>query len=251
MTVPAFRRRILIEPSPGVVTAELEDDWHRMVVTLTHRDGVVVEIDSDMTRWPWTTCPGAISRLSQTFTGAALDALARQGERTQNCTHLHDLALFAAAHANEGAPVAYDVTVSDPVEGRRVARLLRNGEPMFVWSQENDRFAAPSSLAGLRLSDLGPWISELDADMREGARILRWAAIMAYGRAMDIPEGLSATTFAGGACYTFQPDQARVSKRRANVPRDLSADGQQPLSDRAGAFRQPPTATAPQRRPDA
>ena len=236
MSVPAFRRRILIEPSPGVVTAELEDDWHRMVVTLTHRDGIVLDVASEMKRWPWTTCRGAIAQLAETFKGCLLDEVARRGERTQNCTHLHDLALFAAAHARGTASVAYDVTVTDPVDGRRVAELLRNGALMFSWSQENDAFVAPSGLAGLRLSELGEWISTLDRDRREGARILRWATIMAYGRAMDIPEGLSATTFPTGACYTFQPEQAQDAIRRPDVPRDLSQDGAVPLADRARIF---------------
>lgn len=236
MAVPAFRRRILIEPSPGLVTAELEDDWHRMVVTLTHRDGIVVDVASEMKRWPWSTCRGAIAQLAETFTGSPLDEVARRGERTQNCTHLHDLALFAAAHAMETSAVAYDVTVSDPVDGRRVAELVRNGAPMFSWSQENDLFVEPSDLVGLRLNELGEWISTLDGDRREGARILRWATIMAYGRAMDIPEGLSATTFPGGACFTFQPGQARDAIRRPDVPRDLSVEGAAPLVDRAGMF---------------
>ncbi|WP_271143803.1 DUF2889 domain-containing protein [Brevundimonas sp. NIBR10] len=223
-----------------MVTAELEDDWHRMVVTLTHRDGVVVDVASDMKRWPWTTCRGAIAQLSQTLEGAALDQLARQGERTHNCTHLHDLALFAAAHAAETSAIAYDVTVSDPVDGRRVAELVRNGVPMFSWRQENDLFIAPSDLAGLSLSQLGEWISTLDRDRREGARILRWAAIMAYGRAMEIPEGLSATAFPSGACFTFQPEQARDAIRRPDVPRDLSREGALPLADRAQSFDLPP-----------
>lgn len=236
MPVPAFRRRILIEPSSGVVRAELEDDWHRMVVTLTHRDGIVTDVASDMTRWPWTTCRGAISQLSQTFTGVALVALARRGERTQNCTHLHDLALFAAAHASEESALAYDVSVSDPVEGQRLAQLVRNGALVFSWTQTHDVFVEPAILAGRRLSELGEWISGLDAEKREGARILRWAAIMAHGRAMEIPEGLPATTFPGGACFTFQPDRAQQALRRPDVPRDLSTGGEQPLADRAEMF---------------
>ena len=62
---PAFRRRILIEPSPGHVTAELEDDWHRMIVTLFHDSGIVRAVQSDMKRWPWTTCRGAIAQLEK------------------------------------------------------------------------------------------------------------------------------------------------------------------------------------------
>ena len=40
MAPPAFRHRILIEPAPGCVTAEIEDDWHRMVVIVFHGGGI-------------------------------------------------------------------------------------------------------------------------------------------------------------------------------------------------------------------
>src|SRR5580692_5755769 len=118
-----YRRRILIEPSSGLVSAELEDDYHRMVVSLTHADGVVTKVESEMKRSPWTMCPGAMDQLAQTFTGVPLAGFAKRGEKTANCTHLHDLALFAAAHANDTAPVAYDILVTDVVDNTRRATL--------------------------------------------------------------------------------------------------------------------------------
>ena len=57
---PGYRRRIVIEPSPGAVTAELEDDYHRMVVTLRHDGEVITGVASKMKRSPWTTCEGAM-----------------------------------------------------------------------------------------------------------------------------------------------------------------------------------------------
>jgi hypothetical protein len=239
---PAFRRRILIEPTETHVTAELEDDWHRMTVTLAHRDGVVIDVASDMRRWPWTTCRGAIAQLAETFAGSALDEMARRGERSQNCTHLHDLALFAAAHAGGLEPIAYDVTVTDAVDGRRQAFLVRDGAIRLTWRLEGDVFVGPDDLAGLRIGELTGWIAALEPSEREAARILRWAAIMAYGRAMDIPAGVTATIFPGGACYTFQPDRAQAATRRADVHRDLSVSATPPLADRATHFLADPTA---------
>ena len=51
---PGYRRRIVIEREPGSVTAELEDDYHRMVVTLRHADGIITGVESEMKRSPWT-----------------------------------------------------------------------------------------------------------------------------------------------------------------------------------------------------
>ena len=231
---PAFRRRILIEPRPSQVTAELEDDWHRMVVTLRHEEGVVRAVSSDMKRWPWTTCPGATAQLETTFVGQALSNFAKCGEKNSNCTHLYDLALFAAAHAVNTEPVRYDIIVFDPQEGRRDARLARNGETVLSWRLADVTFVEPADIAGMTLFTLGGWIASLDKPEQEPARILRWASIMALGRAMVIPAGLSAEAFAGGACFTFQAAKAGLAQRRPNAHQDFSASG--PLSEHAHLF---------------
>ncbi len=234
---PAFRRRILIVPSPGVVVAELEDDWHRMVVTIRHADGVATAVVGEMKRWPWTTCRGAIERLTETFGSQPLVDFARRGEKSTNCTHLHDLAVFATAHAHDKAAVAYDVTVTDPVEGRREARLIRDGAPLMAWSLEGWTIRAPAELAGRTLNDLGSWIAGLDRAEQEAARVLRWAAILAHGRDIAMPAGMSATAFPGGSCYTFQPAVAAEALRRADVDIDFSAVTRTgPLADRAAHF---------------
>ena len=231
---PAFRRRILIEPAPGRVTAELEDDWHRMIVALRHEGGVVREVTSDMKRWPWTTCPGAITQLKTTFVGRSLSDFANSGEKNSNCTHLYDLALFAAAHAADHEAVAYDVTVSDPDHGARDALISRDAVTLLAWRLQDVAFVAPGELAGTTLFTLGNWIAGLGKPEQEAARILRWASIMALGRAMVIPTGLSAQAFAGGACFTFQAAKAGVATRMPNAHQDFSASG--PMLEHAHLF---------------
>ena len=235
-----YRRRILIEPAPGQVTAELEDDYHRMVVTLTHNNGVVSAISSDMKRFPWTTCPGAMQQLQHTFTGVALADFVARGERTANCTHLHDLSIFAAAHHADTAPIAYDIFVSDPAEGRKRARIWRDGALMLDWTLDNDRFAVPEALIGLRLTEIGGWIAGQGKADQEAARILRWATIVAQGRQMHIPAHMSGEAFAQGNCFTFQPETAKHATRLANADVDHSVPGAQPMADRADMFN--PTA---------
>lgn len=231
-----YRRRILIEPAPGRVVAELEDDYHRMVVTLDHVDGIVTHVGSEMKRGPWTSCPGAMEQLEKTFIGVAFDDFVARGDKTLNCTHLYDLGLFAAAHADESAAVAYEVFVTDGVNGRRDARLWRDGTLLLDWRLEGDMFLAPPALAGTQMKTLGDWIALQDRTGAEAGRILRWASIIAQGRAMEIPAGLSATAFPSGACYTFQPDRAQGSTRLPGADIDFSRPGAQPMADRAAAF---------------
>jgi hypothetical protein len=233
---PGYRRRILIEPHPGKVTAELEDDYHRMVVALTHRDGVVTEVTSEMKRSPWTLCPGAMAQLAATFTGTKLAGFPKRGEKLQNCTHLHDLALFGAAHADETASVAYDILVTDPVDGFREAHLQRNGQPVLDWKLQGDLFLAPAILQGRRLTEMNDWIATLDKAGAEAARILRWASFVASGRGRDMPAGMPATAFPGSACYNFQPERAPHSTRRPGADIDFSLPGKAPMADRAEAF---------------
>ncbi|MEY4160750.1 MAG: hypothetical protein RLZZ136_1371 [Pseudomonadota bacterium] len=232
-----FRRRILIEPAVGVVTAELEDDYHRMVVSLTHCDGVVSQVASEMKRAPWTTCPGAMLKLQQTFTGVPLATFVAQGDRPHNCTHLYDLAIFAAAHHADDAPVAYDIFVSDPVDAGRQAQLWRDGALLLDWVMEQDRFTMPAALAGLRITEIGGWIAEQDKAVQEAARILRWAAIVALGRQMDMPAHMSGEAFAQGNCFTFQPETAKQATRLPNADIDFSAPGMEPMADRTAMFR--------------
>ncbi len=237
---PGYRRRILIEPASGRVSAELEDDYHRMVVTLFHADGVVTGVESEMKRSPWTGCPGAMDRIRDTFTGVTLTQAARRGEKNTNCTHLYDLALFAAGHAAGTAPVAYEIHASDTDdgtrEGARTARLWRDGVLLFDWHLSGMTLTAPSEVAGLTLFELGGFVASLDPAMAEAARILRWATIVGHGRGMDIPAGLPATSFANGSCYNFQPERADASQRRAGADVDLSAEGREPMADRSAAF---------------
>ena len=236
MRQPGFRRRILIEPGQGAVSAELEDDWHHMRVTLHHADGLVFDVSSQMERWPWTTCRGATDQLSTTFAGLPLANFVKRGERATNCTHLHDLALFAAAHAGEEHAVAYDVSVSDPLGGNQQAVLVRDGETALSWQLRDRRFVAPPEIAGRTVAELGDWIAGLDRRGQEAARILRWAIILTLGRAMNIPAGVSARAFAGASCYTFRPAMAEQATRVPDSHVDFSESGAVPLRERAEAF---------------
>ena len=240
--VPGYRRRFRVTPGEGWVRSELEDDYHHMRVTLRHADGVITAVEPEMVRAPWTTCPGALARLQQTFTGTALaEAPARISEKATNCTHLHDLAILAAAHVGDRAVLTYDILAEDPAAGRRRIELRRNGEPVMNWVEQDGRLVEPAAAAGLTLLQLKPYIEGLDAEGQELARILRWGAIVAHGRAIPLADQSDATRMPP-TCFTFQPE-TKVKARRVGEIRDFSGGEEQPLEPRRTAPREANPAT--------
>ncbi len=243
-SLSGYRRRFVVTPGPGQVCSELEDDYHCMGVTVRHTDGVAVAIEPMMERAPWTTCPGAVAQLKDTFTGVALDAFAMRGDKQANCTHLHDLAVLAAAHADDERPLVYDILVSDPIDGLRRAELRRNGAMVLSWTVANETIVEPVELAGVKLFAMQPWIKTLDTDGQEAAKLLRWGNLVANGRMIPLEQQSDARAMPQGACYTFQPQRAAVAKRVGQI-RDFSRGTAHPLDRRPGAATQPETAGVP------
>jgi hypothetical protein len=232
--LPGYRRRFRVTPGEGWVRSEMEDDYHHMRVTLRHAGGSVTAVEPEMVRAPWTTCPGAVARLQETFGGRPLAEFpALNAEKATNCTHLHDLALLAAAHADDGAPLVYDVLASDAVTGRRLIQLRRNGEPVMDWVEQDGRLVEPAQAAGLTLLQLRPYIDALDPERQEQARVLRWGAIVAHGRAIPL-ENQSDATRMPPTCFTFQPEN-KVKAIRVGEIRDFSAGAEHPLEPRSEA----------------
>lgn len=226
--LPGFRRRFRITPAPGVVRTEVEDDYHRMRVTVRHDGSVATAIEPELIRAPWTTCPGAVEQVTKTFTGVALDGFAeRVEEKTHNCTHLYDLALLAGAHAHDRDPLTYDILVSDPVDGVARAELRLNGTPVLAWSYAGFKIVEPAYLAGTSLEKMRTWIDTLDPATQEAARILRWGSFLAHGRVLPMEKQSDARRMPPN-CYTFQPQRAVLAKR-VGVIRDFSKGGAQPL----------------------
>ena len=228
--LPGFRRRFRITPEARSVRAEVEDDFHCMSVTI-HHDGVVAtQVEPAMTRGPWNTCPGAIAVLEATFTGVALRAFVKRGEKRSNCTHLHDLALLAAAHAFDTRRLIYDILVSDPVDGIRTAELRRNGTPVLGWTEAQGKLIEPAEVAGLSLDKLNPWIGSLGPQQQEAARLLRWGTMIAHGRSMMLGSQSDATHMPTGNCYTFKPERMAVAKHTGQI-REFSRGSAQPLDN--------------------
>ncbi|UVO52675.1 DUF2889 domain-containing protein [Sphingomonas sp. SUN039] len=222
-----FRRRFRITPRADSVTAAVEDDFHCMAVTLAHDGTTIASVDAVMDRWPWTTCPGATTELAKTFTGTALAEVARRGLKNSNCTHLYDLAVFAAAHAREADATIYDVFVGDKVAGRKHCEIRRNDAVVLDWAMEHDVLVTPETLAGTHVMQLRDWIASLDPATREAARVLQWASLIAHGRDIPLADQSDATRMPPN-CFTFQPDRAKRAQRTGEIV-DFSDSARRPL----------------------
>jgi hypothetical protein len=228
--VPGFTRRFRITARPGMVGSEVEDDFHHMKVTIEHDGMLAHKVNASLLRAPWSTCPGAEGKCEATFTGVALNSFPARRDKAYNCTHLYDLALLCAAHAHEDAVLVYDVFVTDPIDGKRHARLKCNGEPLLEWWDRDYQIEAPPALAGLNLMGMRDWIDAQDPPQQEAARILQWASLIAHGRIIPLAQQSDASRMRP-SCYTFQPEQAAVAKR-IGISRDFSAGNVQPLAFR-------------------
>ncbi|MCE7796886.1 DUF2889 domain-containing protein [Sphingobium sufflavum] len=224
-----YRRRFLVTPGAGWVTAALEDDYHSMAVTLVHDGTTVTAVEPVMERAPWTTCPGAPLTLVETFTGVALADVAARGEKSVNCTHLHDLATLAAAHAGDAGPTRYDILVSDHHDGRNASEIRRNGQLVHRWEMDGGfTMRVPDAVAGQNIMKLRGWIETLAPAEKEAAKLLQWGSIVAHGRTRPIDQQSDASKMPP-SCYTFQPEKAAVAKRVGLII-DFSLDeGREPL----------------------
>jgi hypothetical protein len=225
--LPGFRRRFRVTPGVRSVRSEVEDDFHHMSVTVHHDGALATSLEPVIFRAPWTTCPGAVVELERTFTGIGLKDFAARGEKQANCTHLHDLALLAAAHAMDPGPTQFDILVSDPIEGKRRAEVRRDGVTLLSWLESSFRLIEPPELAGVTLDKMRSWIETLDPARQQAARLLRWGNMLANGRIIPMEKQSDASRMPAN-CYTFQPLRA-VQAKRVGAIRDFSTAGAQPL----------------------
>ena len=225
--LPGFRRRIVVEPREGAVLAMLEDDIHCLAVVLRHDGARVTSVEPQFDRLPWTTCPGAMAKLVETFAGLPLSEVTARRDKKQNCTHFHDMAVLAAAHAGDRGGVVFDIVATDAVDDLRSLEIRRDGAVVHRWTERGGRLSEPAEVAGKTLFTLRDWIGTLAGVEQEAARLLQWAAIVAHGRTMPLEEQSVASDISPN-CYTFQPERA-VHAIRIGELRDFSLGAPEPL----------------------
>lgn len=215
-SLPGYRRLIRVIPESGCVTTLLEDDIHSMALRLSHGGGRVLAIEPVIDRMPWNTCPGAAAVLIDTFVGLPLTQVTLRRDRKANCTHLHDLAVLAASHADDTQELRYDIAVSDPIEGRRDLTLARDGVPVLHWIEQEGALVSPVQVRGRTLFALRDWIASLAPMQAEAARLLQWAGIVAHGRTIPMGEQSDPTRMPAN-CHTFQPERVPFARRTGAV----------------------------------
>jgi len=216
-----YRRRVRIDPTPLRASAWLEDDFHHFGVDLVHDGEVVTEVVTHAPRFPWATCPAAGAYLQAQFRGARLDSFGAGEDQRQHCTHFYDLAMAAARHALDDAPVVYDISVDEAAEGGALAELHINGTPALKW-----RMGAAAERDGIPGGDMAAfqqWTRSLPEAMTEAGLMFRRAAPISGGRRLNL-EGFRTASEVGpkGVCYTFQPERAAEAARIIGAIRDFS-----------------------------
>lgn len=231
-SLPGFRRQIRLTPAQGQTSAAVMDDFHQMVVTITHDGHAITGFASQTLRAPFTLCPGAGEAARRTFVGLPLARALAPSEKPNNCTHLYDLAALAAAHAGDGRAMVYDVAISDPMaerDGLVLAQISRDGDVVWQWRLRRDGVIAPEVIAGRHLRELRHWIATLAPAEAEAARMLQWCCLMAQARLVDTVTEES-TAHMALSCYAFGGEAADQPRVHTDNRVDFSAQGALPVA---------------------
>jgi hypothetical protein len=225
---PGFHRRIVLQPGKGWIGGALEDDMHRFHIRIDHAGGRITAVSARAVRHPWSACPGATDFIARELTGEPLADVAKR-DPFQHCTHLFDLAILAAAHADDTAPTRFDMRVADRVEGRTTAVLDQDGVEKLRWRLDGTMIAG----SGLDLRQLSKWKRDLPPHEAEQATLLR-RAIYVSGARQHVPPPHNPTASESpermGVCFNYQLPQAETSRRTPNWHRDFSESGDEPLA---------------------
>jgi hypothetical protein len=216
---PPYRRAIRITRHDGVIRAGLEDDYHRFGVVLTHDGDTILTVEGSADRFPWLTCaeaPGALTALVGAKLSRDPTALFRLIDPRLQCTHLFELAALALAEGARGdGETLFEAEVSDPLDGRRVARVFRDGSLAVKWRLRDDVIVAPAPYAGRTLAQFNSRaISLLEPGLASCLLIMRRVVGTAMSRRLDVDSFKSAAELGHpGNCYSLQAANAARALR--------------------------------------
>jgi hypothetical protein len=232
----AYRRAVRIEAREGLATAEMEDDVHHFRAMLTHSNGVVVKAEGEAVRTPWTICAGSLGVL-RTLEGLSLEAVRKlpAASRNQHCLHLFDVALLAAARAEDAPFLRLYQIEADYDADTPALTLWRDGEAILSWRIEGDRNNGRikgSAFDGLTLSELPRRLASLPRDEAEAVMILRRGSHISGVRKLDLDAFVGSNALRAtpdGSCYAKQPQRSAQAKRIVGSSRDFWSKGDWPL----------------------
>lgn len=230
---PGFWRRIRLNPTPGFIRAGLEDDFHCFQMEIAHADGVITALETRSERIPWSTCSDAGAFLAREVLGKELSVVAAFDPHAY-CTHLFELLILCAAHANDTQPIQFDMRVPDRKLGKTRASVQKNGHEVLCWQLDGTLIEGPYAWTGRDLRQLSQWKSLLSAVDREHAMLLRRVVHISGGRNsqnLDIARASDRGPSRMGACFTYQMPRALDAWRTPDWVRDFSQPGAEPLRD--------------------
>lgn len=226
-----MRRLIDLKAHPGnKVVAWMEDDNHHFGVTITHDGKIVTDVESEMIRFPFSSCPGSRLPLRELIGKPLVKRGTDIGAHVNmryNCTHVFDLTGLAVAHAaQERDHRRYECIVPDrelpegfergsPQLGRTQPQLFCDGELVMALDIEGQDIIGPEKYAGHTLNVRGfrAWTETLSIEDAEYATVIRRTMLVAGGRMMDLDDQPTAAFGPGPVCYTFQPDVRDEGRR--------------------------------------
>ena len=228
-----YRRRLRLRAAGGRVDVELEDSNHGFCLHLLHDGQRVTHVEAEVRRHPFVTCAEAPARL-QPLLGMDLQidaaALRQRLPQGANCTHLHDMAMLAVAHAGKpsGFVRLYDISVDDERAGLTAMRVACDGEPVHAWQVSNDAVAEPLAHAGRPMKrGFYAWVSQHYTGMAlEAAVALQRGYYVAQSRRVsrlpfqDYPAG--ADKMPDGTCYSYNHDVVARARRIEGTVWDLT-----------------------------
>ena len=229
---PGLWRRIIIHPGAGWIGGALEDDMHRFHLRFDHDGTRITMADAQALRHPWSACPGAAPHIAHELTGALLAEVASR-DPALHCTHLYDLAVVLAAHANDTTPTQFDMRVADRIDERTTATMEVNGEQLLRWQLQGTAIVGDGDHAGRDLRKLSSWKQDLPPREAELAAMLRRAIFVSGARRFTAPPGMTAAdqgSLRMGVCFNYQLPQAETSTRTPDGLSDFSASGREPLA---------------------
>lgn len=253
-----FRRSVRIQGGPGAISADMEDDYHRFGIDLTHDGEKVVALHGRPLRTPWNTCqlaPNALRVLEGLPLKANPSDFVRQSNARAQCTHMYELTALAGSHALRGEFAAdYAADIPYPIGEAPVRALMRrNGELLLDWMISRpsatgaaadvpeelvagDMIVAPEPYAGRPLRSLLKWAREaVSPELYDAIYIFRRAIGISAARTTDLDAlpDVEKVLFSrkGGDCFTFQLANLPATRRVRGSTLDFTARPQQLLSD--------------------
>ncbi|WP_269618536.1 DUF2889 domain-containing protein [Zhongshania sp. BJYM1] len=229
-----YRRRIRLINQDNTVNGELEDTNHAFRCTISHDGHHVTDIQSEVLRIPFDTCPGASEPIRKLIGLPLCDDiqdLIPHTDASGNCTHLLDLVLMAIRHAHRSQTEwLYDICIDDQIDEQAArAEIFANGQRIHSWRALNWQITGPESLKGKVLfKGFSKWANtEFSGDTKEAAFALQKGYFVSSARRYNInaQAGQPAAEHLDvmlGACYSYSRPQIEVAKRTVNSARDFS-----------------------------